>query len=55
MSKARVTASVTVTVDVEANTEKSLIEVAIDKIASSTPNDWTFFRIDYYEDEDIDE
>lgn len=53
MSKARVTASVTV--DVEANTEKSLIEVAIDKIASSTPNDWTFFRIDYYEDEDIDE
>lgn len=53
MSKARVTASVTV--DVEANTENRLLEVAIDKIASSTPNDWTFFRIDYYEDEDIDE
>lgn len=52
MSKARVTVSVTV--DVEANTENKLLEVAIDKIASSTPNDWTF-RIDYYEDEDIDE
>ncbi len=50
MSKAQVTASITV--DVEANTRDGLIVAAVNKIAGSSPQDWTFDISDNDEEEE---